>query len=81
MSKPSEKMTAEEFRKSFCTTNPTAPTSNRVTARQFTGQELVEIRVHFPDGQPGHEIHYVVKGSEIEKFWRDRAAELETKQP
>ena len=78
MSKPSEKMTAAEFRKSFCTTNPAAPTSNRVTARQFTGQELVEIRVPFPDGEPGYEIHYVVKGSEIETFWRGRAAELET---
>lgn len=85
MSKPSEEMTSAEFRRKFCTggkvkeSKPSSP-ARLSQASATPAQALVEIRIDF---QGGYELHYVFAGSELEKYWRAKAAQAaeKTKNP
>lgn len=85
MSKPREEMTSAEFRRKFCTggkvkeSKPSSP-ARLSQASAIPAQALVEIRIDF---QGGYELHYVFAGSELEKYWRAKAAQAaeKTKNP
>lgn len=76
MSKPSENMTAAEFRRQFCNDSrmkESKPSTSGRVATTGTGRQLVAVELEVNGNK---ETHYLFEGSELLQWWIDRGAKL-----
>lgn len=76
MSKPSEKMTAADFRRQFCDdkgVKESKPSQSGRVASTGAGRKLVAVEIEVNGNK---EIHYLFEGSDLLQWWLDQGATL-----